>query len=65
MLSTGKLIVYEMFFENSKRYSRAQDGSLRLSAGSAERFEKPLNAREEETKQLSIAYASFALRGVE
>ena len=55
----------EMFFQNPKRYFRAQDGSLRLSAGSAERFENPLNAREQETKQLSIGYASFALRDVE
>ena len=55
----------EMFFEKSKRYSRAQDGSLPLSTESAQRFEKPVNALERETKQLSIAYPSFALRDLE
>lgn len=47
----GKLSVSELFFEVPTNYSRAQDGSLRLFARSAERFEKPVDMSKKEIKQ--------------
>ncbi len=51
MQSLGKLTVSEFFFEVPKNYSRAQDGSLRLFARSAGRFEKPVDISKNEIKQ--------------
>ena len=47
----GKLNVSELFFEVPKDYSHPQNGSLRLFARSAERFEKPVDATKKEVKQ--------------
>ena len=47
----GKLTVSELFFEVPKNYSRLQDGSLRLFARSAERFEKSIDTSKQEIKQ--------------
>ena len=50
--SLEKLSVSELFFEVPKNYFKAQDGSLRLFARSAERFEKPVDISKKRSSSL-------------
>ena len=50
--SPGKLRISEYFFEVPLNHASPPDGNLRLFARSIERYEKPVGAIKEESKQL-------------